>query len=75
MVGERVAMNVSPKGVAIVGVLLLTAVLSAAAQQKPSPWTLAVVPANSPASPGSAQPQLTVSSKGILLSWVERQGP
>ena len=75
MVGERIAMNVSPKGVAIVGVLLLTAVLSAAAQQKPSPWTLAVVPANSPASPGSAQPQLTVSSKGILLSWVERQGP
>jgi hypothetical protein len=28
----------------------------------------------SPAPPGSAQPQLTVSEKGVLLSWIERTG-
>jgi hypothetical protein len=28
----------------------------------------------SPAAPGSAQPQLTVSGKGVLLSWIERTG-
>jgi hypothetical protein len=29
---------------------------------------------DTPAAPGSAQPQLTVSSRGVLLSWVERAG-
>jgi hypothetical protein len=28
----------------------------------------------SPAGPNSAQPQLTVSSRGVLLSWIERDG-
>jgi len=28
----------------------------------------------SPAGPASAQPQLTVSSRGVLLSWIEREG-
>lgn len=28
----------------------------------------------SPAGPGSAQPQLTVSARGVLLSWIERSG-
>lgn len=27
-----------------------------------------------PAAPGSAQPQLTVSDRGVLLSWIERGG-
>lgn len=35
-------------------------------------WGLSVVPIASPAAPGSAQPQLTVSSRGVLLSWIER---
>ena len=34
----------------------------------------AVVPVTSPAGPGSAQPQLTVSARGVLLSWIERSG-
>jgi len=34
--------------------------------------TPGIVAIASPAGPGSAQPQLTVSSRGILLSWVER---
>jgi hypothetical protein len=33
-----------------------------------------VVPVSSPAGADSGQPQLSVSSKGVLLSWVERQG-
>lgn len=34
-----------------------------------------VQPLASPAAADSGQPQLSVSSKGVLLSWVERQGP
>ena len=33
-----------------------------------------VRPVESPAAPGSAQPQLTVSQRGVLLSWIERSG-
>lgn len=35
---------------------------------------LEVRPIETPAAPGSAQPQLTVSERGVLLSWVERSG-
>ena len=35
-------------------------------------FSLTAVP--SPAAPGSAQPQLSVSSRGVLLSWIERSG-
>lgn len=37
-------------------------------------WALRIEPLTSPAAAGSAQPQLTVSSRGALLSWVERSG-
>ena len=33
------------------------------------------MPTTSPAGANSAQPQLSVSSRGVLLSWVERDGP
>ncbi len=33
-----------------------------------------ITPIASPAGAGSAQPQLTVSSRGVLLSWIERVG-
>ena len=33
-----------------------------------------IVQMPSPAGPGSAQPQLTVSARGVLLSWIERKG-
>lgn len=32
-------------------------------------------PVSSPAGANSAQPQLSVSSRGVLLSWIERAGP
>ena len=35
-------------------------------------WTKAVEPLASPAGPNSGQPQLSSSSRGLLLSWVER---
>ena len=33
-----------------------------------------VTPLASPAGPGSGQPQLSVSDRGVLLSWIERAG-
>ena len=38
------------------------------------PWTVSIVPLRSPARPDSAQPQLSSSARGQLLSWVERDG-
>jgi hypothetical protein len=37
-------------------------------------WPLAIDQARSPAGPNSAQPQLSSSARGLLLSWVERDG-
>ena len=37
-------------------------------------WTPTVTALTSPAGPASAQPQMTVSPRGILLSWVEQTG-
>lgn len=39
-----------------------------------SRWEIRVTPIESPATSPSGQPQLTASSKGVLLSWVERSG-
>lgn len=38
------------------------------------PFDLRIQPLTSPAPAGSAQPQLTVSRRGILLSWIEQTG-
>jgi hypothetical protein len=56
------------------GLVALTAA-AAAQSPAPAPWTVVVRPLPSPGSGESAQPQLTVSSRGVLLSWVERSGP
>ena len=53
-------------------VLLWSGQIAPAAVQDAPSWPLAPAPLDSPAGPGSAQPQLTVSPKGVLLSWVER---
>ena len=44
------------------------------AKQAAADWTSTVQVVPSPAAPGSAEPQLTVSDKGVLLSWIERTG-
>ena len=38
-----------------------------------SSWSPTVEPVTTPAAPGSAQPQLSTSTRGVILSWVERQ--
>jgi hypothetical protein len=58
-------------------VIALGAVAVAAApanQPKQRAWTIAVQGVPSPAAPDSAQPQLSVSDWGVLLSWIERAG-
>jgi hypothetical protein len=59
-------------------VVAAVVLVAAAAQAGPGAqtplWTPTVAPLPSPAAAGSAQPQLTVSSRGVLLSWIERAG-
>ena len=38
-------------------------------------WRISVDALSSPAGAETAQPQLTVSKRGVLLSWIERKGP
>jgi hypothetical protein len=38
-------------------------------------WNVDIRPVDSPATGESAQPQLTTSQDGVLLSWIERSGP
>lgn len=37
-------------------------------------WHPVIQPIGSPAAEGSAQPQMSVSARGVLLSWIERTG-
>jgi hypothetical protein len=53
----------------IVVVVVLASLSRAAAQDG-----LSIQPLANPAATGSAQPQLTVSDRGVLLSWIERSG-
>lgn len=69
-------MHAHMRMMAVAVVVSLTAVLMARpAGQGTAPWPIRIEPLASPAPPGSAQPQLTVSSRGTLLSWIERNGP
>jgi hypothetical protein len=57
----------------------LSAGLGAVARRKcPQPsgtnWRPTITPVTAPSGPNSAQPQMTVSPRGILLSWIERSG-
>lgn len=55
----------------LIPVALVTAMRPAVGAQDAA-WAL--IPSPSPAASGSSLPQLTVSNRGILLSWVERAG-
>ena len=59
-------------------ILVLSAVLGTQvfAGQAPAPqsWALHVETLASPAAAGSAQPQFSTSSRGVLLSWIETAG-
>jgi hypothetical protein len=56
------------------GLALAAAHAVRAQPQTPAPWPLRVEALATPAAAGSAQPQLSVSSRGVLLSWVEKAG-
>jgi hypothetical protein len=43
-------------------------------RREPAEWTVAVQRVGSPASANSSEPQLAVSDRGVLLSWLERVG-
>ena len=45
------------------------------AQERPGgAWSAAIETVPSPAAPNSAQPQLSSSDRGVILSWIERDG-
>jgi hypothetical protein len=52
----------------------LLALLAAPLQRQPAQPTSMLTTLPTPAAPGSAEPQLSVSSRGTLLSWIEQQG-
>lgn len=56
--------------VAAFAIALVAAAQGTASQSAP----FAPQPVGSPAAANSAQPQLSVSSRGVLLSWIERSG-
>ena len=59
---------------AILLALVVAVVAAPAARRDPqggAAWPLLVETLTSPAAAGSAQPQLSVSSRGVLLSWIE----
>jgi hypothetical protein len=55
---------------------LVAAIATSPAQtpRKALAWSPSVQRVQTPAGPDSAQPQLSTSDRGILLSWIERQG-
>ena len=46
----------------------------AGARDSSAAWSVPIQPMSSPSGPNSSGPQLTVSNRGIILSWVERAG-
>ena len=53
------------------GVVALSASLAGLQQT----WPIQIVPLATPAGANSAQPQLSTSRHGVVLSWIERNGP
>jgi hypothetical protein len=61
----------------IAGIVLLAVGLTASSAirvVRAQSFAAEIVQMTSPTGPGSAQPQLTVSARGVLLSWIERSG-
>jgi hypothetical protein len=56
-------------------VLASAGLMLSPATRAQSAWPPVVEPVPSPAGADSAQPQLSVSDRGVLLSWIERTGP
>lgn len=59
---------------AILAVFSVVTFSQLSAHQKPTDGAFRVEPITSPAGAASGQPRLSVSPRGVLLSWVERSG-
>jgi hypothetical protein len=68
------ALVVAAPVLALTPLVLGGALVGASEGPPPEPWTPVIEAVDSPAAPGSGQPQLSVSSRGVLLSWIERAG-
>jgi hypothetical protein len=56
---------------AVVGLVILS---GREARSGAEDWSLRIEPVASPAGANSGQPQLSTSGRGVILSWIERQG-
>ena len=63
--------------VAVVSILAVAtwATPAPSALEQNGQWPIAITSIDSPAKAESAQPQLTTSKRGVLMSWIERMGP
>lgn len=60
-------------GIGVLGWPFFGALVATA--QQPAGWTPAIVTIAPPAASNSGEPQLTVSDRGVLVSWIEHDGP
>jgi hypothetical protein len=59
---------------ALLGAAALGVLLAMAPAPQPASWALTVEPLPTPTAARSGQPQLSVSNRGVILSWIERTG-
>jgi hypothetical protein len=60
----------------MVAILLVSApVIVAEREPRAASWSATIEPLPSPAASNSGQPHLSSSDRGVLLSWIERDGP
>ena len=74
---QPISMQVAHLVAILAGAVAVTPLALPAAQTPTGAgvFDLRVTPLASPASENSGEPQLTVSDRGPLLSWIERAGP
>jgi hypothetical protein len=60
---------------ALVVALMTSASVLGSQESASVSWSPAIESVPSPSGPNSGQPQLTSSGRGLLLSWIERDGP
>jgi hypothetical protein len=55
--------------------IVAAALVASCGSPSTNDWTIAVERLPSPARGNSSAPQLSTSSRGIMASWIEREGP
>ena len=76
--GHPLAYDERPMKRFVLAVVISTGFGAVSAMQMPTgtgaDWRPIIAPVTAPSGANSAQPQMTVSPRGILLSWIERSG-